>query len=102
MAACGTGQPCTETDYPAGDQDNGHYYFQHKALLEHLANWYWVNVTDGKTKLAVVRPSYIVGEHFDNSGLQTLLSKFVVYPDLRDRSTNSCGTQTWSTRMRPS
>jgi UDP-glucose 4-epimerase len=80
VTACGTGQPCTEADYPAGDQDSGHYYFQHKALLEHLANWYWVNVTDGKTKLAVVRPSYIVGEHFDNSGLQTLLSKFVVYP----------------------
>jgi UDP-glucose 4-epimerase len=80
VTACGTGQPCTETDYPAGDQDSGHYYFQHKALLEHLANWYWVNVTDGKTKLAVVRPCYVVGEHFDNSGLQTLLSKFFVYP----------------------
>jgi UDP-glucose 4-epimerase len=78
---CGTGKQCTETDYPAGDQDNGHYYFQHKALLEHLANWYWVNVTDGKTKLAVVRPCYVVGEHFHNSGLQTLLSKVVVYPN---------------------
>ena len=80
VAACGTGQPCTEAAYPAGDKDNGHYYFQHKALLEHLANWYWVNVTDGKTKLAVLRPCYIVGEHFDNSGLTALLSKVVVYP----------------------
>ena len=80
VTACGTGQPHTETDYPAGDQDSGNYYFQHKALLEHLANWYWVN-NDGKTKLAVVRPCYVVGAHFDNSGLQTLLSKFVVYPE---------------------
>ena len=80
VAACGTGQPCTEASYPAGDQDTGHYYFQHKALLEHLANWYWVNAADGKTKLAVVRPCYVVGEHFDNSGLRTLLAKFVVYP----------------------
>ena len=65
---------------PAGDQDAGHYYFQHKALLEHLANWYWVNANDGKTTLAVVRPCYVVGEHFDNSGLRTMLSKSVVYP----------------------
>ena len=40
VAACGTGQSCTEADYPAGDQDAGHYYFQHKAMLEHLANWH--------------------------------------------------------------
>jgi UDP-glucose 4-epimerase len=79
-AASGSGQPHTETSYPAGDRDTGHYYFQHKALLEHLANWYWVNATDGKTTLSVVRPCYVVGEQFDNSGLQTMLSKTVVYP----------------------
>jgi UDP-glucose 4-epimerase len=79
VAACGTGEAYTEASYPAGDQDTGHYYFQHKALLEHLANWYWVNA-DGKTALTVVRPCYVVGEHFDNSGLQTMLSKSVVYP----------------------
>jgi nucleoside-diphosphate-sugar epimerase len=80
VAACGTGEAHTETSYPTGDQDTGHYYFQHKALLEHLANWYWVNANDGKTTLAVVRPCYVVGEHFDNSGLRTMLSKSVVYP----------------------
>ncbi|WIM87618.1 NAD-dependent epimerase/dehydratase family protein [Candidatus Mycobacterium wuenschmannii] len=80
VTACGTGQQYTETSYPAGDQDAGHYYFQHKALLEHLANWYWANIDDGKTTLAVVRPCYVVGEQFDNSGLQTMLSKTVVYP----------------------
>jgi UDP-glucose 4-epimerase len=80
VTACGTGQAHTETSYPAGDRDTGHYYFQHKALLEHLANWYWVTADDGKTTLAVVRPCYVVGEHFDNSGLRTMLSKTVVYP----------------------
>ena len=79
VTACGTGRQHTEAGYPAGDRDTGHYYFQHKALLEHLANWYWVN-GDGDTALAVVRPCYVVGEHFDNSGLQTMLSKSVVYP----------------------
>ena len=78
VTACGTGRQHSESSYPAGDQDTGHYYFQHKALVEHLANWYWVNA-DGKTTLAVVRPCYVVGEHFDNSGLQTLLSKSVVF-----------------------
>src|ERR1700753_1409806 len=73
VTACGTGRQHTETSYPAGDQDTGHYYFQHKALVEHLANWYWVN-GDGKTTLAVLRPCYVVGEHFDNSGLQTMLA----------------------------
>jgi UDP-glucose 4-epimerase len=79
VRACGTGRQHTETSYPAGDQDNGHYYFQHKALLEHLANWYWVN-GDGKMALTVMRPCYVVGEDFDNSGLQTMLAKSVVYP----------------------
>ncbi|MCW2749938.1 MAG: hypothetical protein JWR83_1048 [Aeromicrobium sp.] len=80
VAACGTGKPCTEASYPAGDQDTKHYYFHHKALLEHLANWYWSNAAEGSTKLAVVRPCYIVGDHFDNSGLRALLAKFVLYP----------------------
>lgn len=80
IAACGTGEAYAETRYPAGDQDAGHYYFQHKALLEHLANSYWVNADDGKTTLAVVRPCYVVGEDFDNSGLRTMLSKSVLYP----------------------
>jgi UDP-glucose 4-epimerase len=80
VAACGTGQQYVENSYPAGDQDDGHYYFQHKALLEHLAHRYWSN-GDGKTTLTVMRPCYVVGEHFDNSGLQTMLAKSVVYPN---------------------
>lgn len=80
VTACGTGEQYSETCYPAGDQDTGHYYFQHKALLEHLANWYWTHLDDGKMTLTVVRPCYVVGEHFDNSGLQTMLSKSVLYP----------------------
>lgn len=79
VTACGTGRQYPETRYPAGDRDTGHYYFQHKALVEHLANWYWAN-GDGKTTLAVVRPCYVVGGHFDNSGLRTMLSKSVVFP----------------------
>jgi UDP-glucose 4-epimerase len=79
VAACGTGMPCSEASYPAGDQDTKHYYFQHKALLEHLANWYWANA-EGSTKLTVLRPCYIVGDHFDNSGLRALLAKVVLYP----------------------
>ncbi|ADG98851.1 NAD-dependent epimerase/dehydratase [Segniliparus rotundus DSM 44985] len=82
-AACGTGHYATEAHYPAGDSDNGHYYFQHKALLEHLANWYWANAPEDAAKLAVVRPCYIVGEHFDNSGLRTFLSKIVAFPEPR-------------------
>jgi UDP-glucose 4-epimerase len=79
--ACGTGRYAAETDYPAGDTDSGHYYFQHKALLEHLANWYWANAPQEAAKLAVVRPCYIVGEHFDNSGLRTFLSRIVAFPE---------------------
>lgn len=80
VAACGTGEQLPEDAYPAGDQNPDNYYFFHKALLEHLANWHWANAAEGSTKLAVARPCYIVGEHFDNSGLQTFLSKFVLYP----------------------
>lgn len=83
VAACGTGKQLPENSYPAGDQNPDHYYFYHKALLEHLANWHWAHAADGSTKLAVVRPCYIVGEHFDNSGLKALLAKFVVYPEPR-------------------
>jgi nucleoside-diphosphate-sugar epimerase len=79
VAACGTGQQMAEDSYPAGDQNPDHYYFFHKALVEHLANWHWAH-GDGGMKLAVARPCYIVGEHFDNSGLRTFLSRFVIYP----------------------
>ncbi|MBI3224411.1 MAG: NAD-dependent epimerase/dehydratase family protein [Mycolicibacterium cosmeticum] len=81
VAACGTGKQLPENSYPAGDQNPGHYYFYHKALLEHLANWYWTHGGPGGTKLAVARPCYIVGNHFDNSGLQAFLAKTVIYPD---------------------
>lgn len=81
VAACGTGKQLPENSYPAGDQNPDHYYFYHKALLEHLANWYWTHGGPGGTKLAVARPCYIVGEHFENSGLQAFLAKTVVYPD---------------------
>ncbi|MGK2855459.1 MAG: NAD-dependent epimerase/dehydratase family protein [Microbacteriaceae bacterium] len=80
VAACGTGKPLLDSSYPAGDQDPDHYYFYHKALLEHLANWYWAH-GEGGTTLAVARPCYVVGEHFDNSGLQAFLAKTIVYPD---------------------
>lgn len=80
IAACGTGNQLPENSYPAGDQNPDHYYFYHKALLEHLANWYWAHGV-GATKLAVARPCYIVGQHFDNSGLQAFLAKTIVYPD---------------------
>lgn len=80
VAACGTGQQLAESAYPAGDADADHYYFQHKALLEHLANWYWTNAPAGSTTLAVLRPCYIVGDHFDNSGLRALLAKNLVFP----------------------
>lgn len=81
VAACGTGEQLGENSYPAGDQNPGNYYFHHKALLEHLANWYWAHAGDGDMKLAVARPCYVVGDHFDNSGLQAFLSKVVVYPE---------------------
>jgi UDP-glucose 4-epimerase len=81
VAACGTGKQLQESSYPAGDQNPDHYYFYHKALLEHLANWYWANAGENDTKLAVARPCYIVGDHFDNSGLKAFLAKFVLYPD---------------------
>ena len=55
-AACGTGKQLSEDKYPAGDQNPDNYYFYHKALLEHLANWYWANAAEGSTKLAVARP----------------------------------------------
>lgn len=81
VVACGTGKQLAENSYPAGDQNPDHYYFYHKALLEHLANWYWAHGAPGGTKLAVARPCYIVGRHFDNSGLRAFLAKSVVYPD---------------------
>lgn len=81
VAACGTGIQLPENSYPAGDQNPDHYYFYHKALLEHLANWYWSHGEPGGTQVAVARPCYIVGEHFENSGLQAFLAKTVVYPD---------------------
>jgi UDP-glucose 4-epimerase len=80
VAACGTGEQLLEGAYPAGDQNPNNYYFFHKALLEHLANWHWANAPARSTKLAVARPCYIVGEHFDNSGLKAFLAKFVLYP----------------------
>lgn len=80
VSACGTGEYLTEDSYPAGDQNPDNYYFFHKALLEHLANWYWSHATEGSTRLAVARPCYIVGDHFDNSGLRAFLAKTVVYP----------------------
>ncbi|MET0896754.1 MAG: NAD-dependent epimerase/dehydratase family protein [Mycobacterium sp.] len=80
VASCGTGKQLSENSYPAGDRNPDHYYFYHKALLEHLANWYWAHAAEGATKLAVARPCYIVGAHFDNSGLKTFLAKTVVYP----------------------
>jgi UDP-glucose 4-epimerase len=81
VSACGTGELLSENAYPAGDRDSGHYYFHHKALLEHLANWYWAHAADGGMKLAVARPCYIVGEHFDNSGLRAFLARFALYPE---------------------
>lgn len=81
VTACGTGTQLPEQSYPSGDSDPQHYYFFHKALMEHLANWHWANASDGDTRLAVVRPSYVVGEHFANSGLKTLLANLVLYPE---------------------
>lgn len=80
VAACGTGEQLPENSYPAGDQNPHNYYFFHKALLEHLANWHWANAAEGSTKLAVARPCFIVGDHFDNSGLRAFLTTFVLYP----------------------
>jgi UDP-glucose 4-epimerase len=80
VAACGTGEQLPEGAYPGGDQNTDNYYFFHKALLEHAANWHWANTTEESTKLAVARPCYVVGEHFDNSGLQAFLAKYVLYP----------------------
>jgi UDP-glucose 4-epimerase len=81
VVACGTGKQLPENTYPAGDQNPDHYYFYHKALLEHLANWYWANADAGATQLAVARPCYIVGDHFRNSGLTAFLGKTLVYPE---------------------
>ncbi|CAN5701685.1 NAD-dependent epimerase/dehydratase family protein [soil metagenome] len=81
VVACGTGKQLPENSYPAGDQNPEHYYFYHKALLEHLANWHWVHAPAGGTQLAVARPCYVVGDHFDNSGLKAFLGKFVLYPE---------------------
>ncbi|WNG92624.1 NAD-dependent epimerase/dehydratase family protein [Mycobacterium sp. ITM-2016-00318] len=81
VASCGTGKQLAEDSYPAGDQNPDNYYFYHKALLEHLANWHWANAAEGDMSLAVARPCYIVGEHFDNSGLRAFLAKFVLYPE---------------------
>lgn len=83
VAACGTGEQLPDNSYPAGDQDPNHYYFYHKALLEHLANWHWAHAAAGATKLAVARPCYIVGDHFGNSGLNAFLAKFLLYPQPR-------------------
>lgn len=80
VSACGTGQAHPESSFPAGVADTGHYYFHHKALLEQLANWYWVHGGVDQPTLSVVRPCYVVGEHFDNTGLRTMVSKTVVYP----------------------
>jgi UDP-glucose 4-epimerase len=80
VAACGTGIQLPENAYPAGDENPDHYYFHHKALLEHLANWYWAQGSPG-TRLAVARPCYVVGDHFDNSGLRAFSAKTVLYPD---------------------
>jgi nucleoside-diphosphate-sugar epimerase len=80
VAACGTGKQLSENSYPAGDRNPDHYYFYHKALLEHLANWYWAHAAEDGTRLAVARPCYIVGDHFDNSGLRAFLAKTVIYP----------------------
>ncbi len=81
VSACGTGRQMSEDSYPAGDQNPDNYYFYHKALLEHLANWHWANASEASTNLAVARPCYIVGEHFDNSGLRAFLAKSVLYPE---------------------
>jgi nucleoside-diphosphate-sugar epimerase len=70
-----------EDSYPAGDQNPDNYYFYHKALLEHLANWHWANASQVSMDLTVARPCYIVGEHFDNSGLRAFLAKSVLYPE---------------------
>jgi UDP-glucose 4-epimerase len=81
VAACGTGRQMPEDSYPAGDQNPDNYYFYHKALLEHLANWHWANASQVNMDLTVARPCYIVGEHFDNSGLRAFLAKSVLYPE---------------------
>ena len=94
VAACGTGEQLAEDKYPAGDRNPGNYYFYHKALLEHLANWYWANAAEGSTKLAVARPCYIVGEHFDNSAFALFSRSSSSTPSRRVPSINSCGTQT--------
>lgn len=81
VQACGTGKQLPENTYPAGDANPDHYYFYHKALVEHLARWYWRDSDPDGTQLAVVRPCYIVGEHFDNSGLQAFRAKTLLYPE---------------------
>ena len=81
VAACGTGRQMSEDSYPAGDQNPDNYYFYHKALLEHLANWHWANASEVSMDLTVARPCYIVGEHFANSGLRAFLAKSVLYPE---------------------
>jgi UDP-glucose 4-epimerase len=80
VAACGTGEQYDEARYPAGGEDTDHYYFQHKGLLEQLANWYWAQAAEGGPRLAVLRPCYIVGEHFHNSGLSALRARLLPYP----------------------
>ena len=72
--------PVTEDEFPTADPSR--YYFFDKAEVEHFVEW-WLRRHPGEMSIALLRPTYIVGSHFSNDGIDTLTQSVIAFPDPR-------------------
>ncbi|MBY6367824.1 NAD-dependent epimerase/dehydratase family protein [Rhodococcoides corynebacterioides] len=72
--------PVTEDEFPTADPSR--YYFFDKAEVEHFVEW-WLRRHPGEMSIALLRPTYVVGSHFANDGIDTLTQPVVAFPDPR-------------------
>ncbi|KQU04125.1 hypothetical protein ASG56_11990 [Rhodococcus sp. Leaf7] len=70
--------PVTEDEFPTADPLR--YYFFDKAEVEHFVEW-WLRRHPGGMSIAMLRPTYVVGTHFSNDGIDTLTGSVVAFPD---------------------
>ena len=70
--------PVTEDEFPTADPSR--YYFFDKAEVEHFVEW-WLRRHEGDMTISMLRPTYIVGTHFSNDGIDTLTQSVVAFPD---------------------
>jgi nucleoside-diphosphate-sugar epimerase len=73
-------RPVDEDVFPEGSPD--HYYFHHKAEVEHYAEW-WMRRHPAGMPIALLRAPYVIGPDFSNDGIDALSGPLLAMPAAR-------------------